>query len=71
MRNFANVGQSAVTETTQGFKGDGAESVTRTIVVPQVLVQLFLVRATGSTTGLLGGAMHIAGSERVDEGNIP
>jgi hypothetical protein len=52
-------------------EGDGTESVTRTIVVPEVFVQLFLVPATGSATGLLGGAVHIAGSERVDEGDIP
>jgi hypothetical protein len=71
MRNFANEGHSAVAETAQGFKGDGPKSVTRTIVVPEVFVQLFLVPATGSATGLLGGAMHIAGSESVDEGDIP
>jgi hypothetical protein len=71
MRNFANEGHSALTETAQGFKGDGAESVTWTIVVSEVFVQLFLVLATGSAAGLLGGAMHIAASERVDEGNIP
>jgi hypothetical protein len=71
MRNFANEGHSAVTETAQGFKGDGAESVTRKIVVPEVFVQLFLFPAMGSATGLLVGAMHIAGSERVDEGDIP
>jgi hypothetical protein len=51
MRNFANEGHSAVAETSQGFKGDGPESVTRTIVVLEVLVQLFLVPATGSATG--------------------
>jgi hypothetical protein len=38
MRNFANEGHSAVTEMAQGFKGDGAESVFRTIVVPEVFV---------------------------------
>jgi hypothetical protein len=71
MRNFANEGHSAVAETAQGFKGDGAESVTRTIVVSEGFVQLLLVPRTGSATGLLGGAMHIDGSERVNGGDIP
>jgi hypothetical protein len=34
-------------------------------------VQLFLVLATGSATGLPGGVVRIAGSERVDERDIP
>jgi hypothetical protein len=70
MRNFANEGHSAVAETAQGFKGDGAESVTRTVVVPEVFVQPFVVSAAGCATGVLGGAMHIAGSETVDAGDI-
>jgi hypothetical protein len=32
MRHFANEGNNAFAETAQGFKGDGAESVTWTIV---------------------------------------
>jgi hypothetical protein len=40
-------------------------------VVPEVFVQLFVVPATGRATGLLGGAMHIAGFERMDEGDVP
>jgi hypothetical protein len=71
MRNFANEGHSAVAETAQEIKGDGAGSVTRTIVVTEVFVQLRLVPATGSATGLLGGAMLIAGNRRVDERDIP
>jgi hypothetical protein len=71
MRNFANEGHSAIAVTAQGFTGDGPESVTRTIMVPDIFVQLFLVPATGSATGLPGGAMHIAGSERAEEGHIP
>jgi hypothetical protein len=71
MRNFADECHSAVAEMAQGFERDGPERVTRTVVVREVLAQLFLVPATGSATGLLGGAMHIAGGERVDEGDIP
>jgi hypothetical protein len=71
MRNFANEGHSAVAEAAQGFEGDGAESVTWTIVALEVLLQLLLVPAPGRTTSLLGGAMHIAGSERVDEKTSP
>jgi hypothetical protein len=67
MRHFANEGQSAVAETAQGSEGDGAEPVTWTIVVPEVLLQLKLVPAPCSATGLLGGATHVAGSKRVDE----
>jgi hypothetical protein len=41
MRNFANEGHSAITETAQGFKGDGAESVTRTVVVSEGIRSAF------------------------------
>jgi hypothetical protein len=58
LRHFANECHSAVVETAQGFEGDGAESVTWTIVVPEVLLQLVLVPAPG--TGLLKGATHVA-----------
>jgi hypothetical protein len=53
MHHFANEGHSVVAETAQGFKGDRAESVTWTIVVPEVVVQFVLVPAPGSGTGLL------------------
>jgi hypothetical protein len=66
MRHVANAGHSAVAETAQGFKGDGAESVTWTIVVPKVLLKRVLVPALGSATGLMGGATHIAGSKGVE-----
>jgi hypothetical protein len=71
MRHFTNEGHSVVAEMVQGFKGDGAESVTWTIVIPEVLLQLVLVTAPGSATGLLGGATHVAGSKRVDERDVP
>jgi hypothetical protein len=71
MRHFANEGHRAVAETAQGLEGDGAESVTWTIVVPEVLLQLVLVLAPGSTTGLLGGATHVAGSKRVNQRDVP
>jgi hypothetical protein len=71
VRNFTKEGHSTVAETAQGLEGDGAENVARTIVVQEVFVQLFLVPAKRSATGFLGGAMHIAGSESVDEGDIP
>jgi hypothetical protein len=67
MRHFTNEGHSAVAETAQAFKGDGAESVTWTIVIPVVLLQFVLVPATGTATRLLGGAMHIAGTSYVHE----
>jgi hypothetical protein len=71
MCHFANEGHSAVAETAQGCKGDGAQSVTWTVVIREVLVQLFLVPAPGSATGSVGGASHVAGSKRMDESDIP
>jgi hypothetical protein len=71
MRHFANEGHSPVAEMALGFGGDGAESVTLTTVVPEVLLQLVLVPAPGSAAGLLGRATHVARSKRADERNIP
>jgi hypothetical protein len=71
MHHFANRGHSAFTEAAQGFKGDGAKSVARIIAIPEILLELVLVQAPGGGTGLPGRAMHVAGSKRVDEGDIP
>jgi hypothetical protein len=70
-RHFANEGHGAVAEMAQGLKGDGARSVTRTTVVPDIFAQLFSVADPGSATCWLGCAMHVAGSKRVDEGDVP
>jgi hypothetical protein len=45
--------------------------VTRTVVVPEVFVQIVLVPAPGSAAGLLGGAMHVASSKKMDERDLP
>jgi hypothetical protein len=59
--HFANEGHRAVAETAQGFEGNGAKSVTWTIVVPEVLLQVVLAPAPCSATGLLGGATQEGG----------
>jgi hypothetical protein len=41
---LANEGHGAVAEAAQGFKGDGSKRVARTVVVPEVFLQLSLSR---------------------------
>jgi hypothetical protein len=70
MRHLANGGHGTVAAVPQGFKGDGPKRGENTAVVPAAFLQRFLVLAKCSATSLSGGAMHIAGSKRMDEGDI-
>jgi hypothetical protein len=71
MRHFAKEDHATVAGAAQGLKGDGLKRVTRIVMAPEVFMQLFLVLALVGSTGVSGGAMHVAASSRVDAGGIP
>jgi hypothetical protein len=60
IRHFTKEGHGAIAEASQG---DGANRVARTGIVPVVFMHLFLNLVSGD-------AMHVAGSNRVDDGEI-
>jgi hypothetical protein len=57
VRRFTNEGHGAFAEAAHGLKGDGVKRVARTVMVPEEFMRLFLIPASGGTTGLLGRAM--------------
>jgi hypothetical protein len=71
MRHFAHEDHGAVAEAVHGFKEVGAKRVARAVVVPEGIMQLFLLPALAGATGLRSRAMHVAGGKRVDEGETP